>query len=196
MLEGRARQGYLFNEALDEASDRWTRPVPWADWRAPRHLAARQGSQLEVSPLPSPVSEVLRRYSSEMAQWLAEAGTPEQLRSIDSERLVSIIVGIRLAARPLAWDELIDIGNNDEYQQDRRATASTAHRETRPLFRVTALARALTAVGGCRRCVPSFLEAHLADASEAGNDGSTVRLAQREIARTIRRGCRSLRALI
>lgn len=180
MLKGRERQMYLFHEALDEASNPWTRPVPWADWRAPSSL--RDRIRLEVLRC-LPVSEVLRRYSSEMTQWLAEAGAPEQLRSIDSERLVSIIIGIQLAGRPLGWSETTDLANTVEYQQDRRATAF-AHHETRPLF--VALARALTSIGDAESAF-ELLEAHLADASETGNDGPTVRLAQREIARTIRR---------
>ncbi|MGY8662418.1 ATP-binding protein [Bradyrhizobium sp. UFLA05-109] len=180
MLAGRDRRMDLFHEALDEALDPWKRPVPWADWRAPSSL--RDRIRLEVLRC-LPISEVLRRYSSEMAQWLAEAGTLEQLRSIDSERLVSIIIGIQSTGRPLDWGEIVDLANTDEYRQDRRATAF-AHCETRPLF--VALARAITSIGDAESAF-EILEAHLADASETGNDGPTVRLAQREIARTIRR---------
>jgi hypothetical protein len=180
-LRGDVNDAQKFSRAVArQAAVSWSRPVPWSDWRAPSSLRDRVRLEiLRFLPIP-----ILRQLDARFDKWLAQAAnSAEQLKAIDSERLVSAILGLRASWRPPAPAEIRRIIDSERYVFERQPTGFV-HRHVCPLF--VTLARALTSLGYVDGAI-ELLEARIEQASGTGSDDLTVRMAQREIARAIRR---------
>lgn len=104
----------------------------WLDWRMPSCL--RDRIRLEVLRLLPPWLNSVNQNS--LNGWQREA--LENLESIDSERLASYILKLRLDKALVLYEELIAIARNERYDADRQPVCA-AHHAVLPLFATLSL---------------------------------------------------------
>ena len=140
-------------------------PAQWLDWRAPSSVLDRV--RLEALRF----SNEWKGREEYVDEWKNEALT--RIASIDSERLVSLILRKKLETAPVVASELEPIEQADTYDAGRQPV-SEAHRKVPPLF--TSIAVGWLAHGDGDRAIHVINE-RLDRATQASSDRGSQRAA-------------------
>jgi hypothetical protein len=154
-----------------------TGPQCWFDWRMPDCLRDRIRLEM-LRLLPMWLNFIT---SDRLNEWQQQA--IRHLRQIDSERLTSLILKLRLNQEPIPEEDLKELTSLEYYNPDPQL-ACIAHHTVPPLF--VTLALGWLALGKGDLALAQLNE-RLTEASETRRDPLSVRIAERTKMQVIRR---------